>query len=232
MVFKYSYCGWDMLNKSNQIHHEAICIQSHRRMLEQCKVCSQKFNSLQELQFHLKKCGKFICFQCNLPFLTSGSLNAHIEVVHRKEGQSTLIKLYKCSICSHICKDRSELYSHRMNQHGGNDNDDVDDIPQYIFEEQNENIREVYITNRNHILAEHEGGDIRATYNFPVSNLNDGYREIRRQINLIYDDQTTVFRINFGFGMILFNNQTGEYRYYIPYYNSRILTYPYTISNK
>ena len=221
-----------MLNKSNQIHHEAICIQSHRRMVEECKVCSQTFNSLQELQFHLKKCGKFICFQCNLPFLTSRSLNAHIELVHKKEGHSNVIKLYKCSICSHICKDRSELYSHRMNQHGGNDNDDLNDIPQYTFEEQNENIREVYITNKNHILANHEAGDIRETYNFPVNNLNDGYREIRRQINLIYDDQTTVFRINFAFGMILFNNQTGEYRYYIPYYNSRILTYPYTISNR
>ena len=158
MAFKCSFYGWDMLNKSNQIHHEAICIQSHRRMVEECKVCSQTFNSLQELQFHLKKCGKFICFQCNLPFLTSRSLNAHIELVHKKEGHSNVIKLYKCSICSHICKDRSELYSHRMNQHGGNDNDELNDIPQYIFEEQNENIREVYITNRNHILADHEGG--------------------------------------------------------------------------
>ena len=130
--------------------------------------------------FTLRNVGNSSVFNAIYLFLTSGSLNAHIEVVHRKEGQSTLIKLYKCSICSHICKDRSELYSHRMNQHGGNDNDDVDDIPQYIFEEQNENIREVYITNRNNILAEHEGGDIRATYNFPVNNSNDGYREIRR----------------------------------------------------
>ena len=119
-----------------------------------------------------------------------------------------------------------------MNQHGGNDNDDLDDIPKYIFEEQNENIREVYIANRNHILAVHEAGDIRETYNFPVNNLNDGYREIRRQINQIYDDHTTVFQINFAFGMILFNNQTEEYRYYIPYFDSRILTYSYTISNR
>ena len=116
-----------------------------------------------------------------------------------------------------------------MNQHGGNDNDDLDDIPQYIYEEQNE---KVYITNRNHILADHQAGDIRETYNFPVNNLNNGYREIRRQINQIYDDQSSVFRINFAFGMILFNNQMGEYRYYIPYFNSRILTYPYTISNR
>ena len=32
--------------------------------------------------------------------------------------------------------------------------------------------------------------------------------------------------------MILFKNQTGGYRYYIPYFNSRILTYPFTESNR
>ena len=32
--------------------------------------------------------------------------------------------------------------------------------------------------------------------------------------------------------MILFNNHTGEYRYYIPYFNSRILTYTFTVSNR
>ena len=32
--------------------------------------------------------------------------------------------------------------------------------------------------------------------------------------------------------MILFNNQTWEYRYYIPYFNNRVLTYPFTISNR
>ena len=59
-----------------------------------------------------------------------------------------------------------------MNQHEGNDNDYLDYIPQYVFEGQNENIREVYITNRNHIQADHQAGDIRQTYNFPVNNLN------------------------------------------------------------
>ena len=32
--------------------------------------------------------------------------------------------------------------------------------------------------------------------------------------------------------MILHNPQTDEYRYYIPYYNSQILQYPFTISNR
>ena len=82
-----------------------------------------------------------------------------------------------------------------MNQHGVNDNDYLDDIPQYVMEEQNENIREVYISNRSHILADHQTGDIRQIYNFPVNNLNGGYREIRRQLNQIYDDRSAAYQI-------------------------------------
>ena len=32
--------------------------------------------------------------------------------------------------------------------------------------------------------------------------------------------------------MILQNTETGEYRYYIPYFNNKILHFPFTISNR
>ena len=32
--------------------------------------------------------------------------------------------------------------------------------------------------------------------------------------------------------MILQNTETGEYRYYIPYFNNKILDFPFTISNR
>ena len=119
-----------------------------------------------------------------------------------------------------------------MYQHGGNDDNDPDDIPGYIQNEVTENIREVYITNRNRIMDYHHEGEFRHVYNFTTNNLNNGYAEIRRHLNEIYDDQNMTYRINFAFGITLFNNQTGEYRYYIPYFNSRILTYPFTVSNR
>ena len=105
-----------------------------------------------------------------------------------------------------------------MNQHGGNDDEDQDDLPQYIRNEENDNICEVYSTN-------HQRGELRHIYNFTTNNLDQGYAEIRRHLNEIYDDLNVTYQINFAFGMILFNNQTQEYRYYIPYFNSRILTY-------
>ena len=115
----------------------------------------------------------------------------------------------------------SECYlgTHRMNQHGGNDDEDQDDLPQYIKNEEND-ICEVYSTN-------HQRGELRHICNFTINNLDQGYAEIRRHLNEIYDDLNVTYQINFAFGMILFNNQTREYRYYIPYFNSRILTYPF-----
>ena len=79
-------------------------------------------------------------------------------------------------------------------------------------------------------MANHQRGELRHIYNFTTNNLDQGYAEIQRHLNEIYDDLNVTYRINFAFGMILFKNQTGEYRYYIPYFNSRILTYPFTIS--
>ena len=58
----------------------------------------------------------------------------------------------------------------------------------------------------------HHEGELRYVYNFSTNNLSDGYAEIRRHLNEIFDDQNVTYRINFAFGMILFNNQTGEYR--------------------
>ena len=66
-------------------------------------------------------------------------------------------------------------------------------------------------------------------YNFTTDNMTGGYPEIRQHLNTIYDRQENSFRVNLGFGMILFNNETRQYRYFIPRFNSRILRYPYTI---
>ena len=105
-----------------------------------------------------------------------------------------------------------------MNQHGGNDNQDM--IPNYVIHHE----KQEYITNREHILAE-------SNY-FESNNLRGGYREIRSHILQIYTKQNNAFRGILGFGMILFNTETGECRYFIPHYNSKILDYPFIISNQ
>ena len=193
-----------------------------------CTKCDRYFATPKDFTDHLLTCGRFICYQCNVPFIHPKALNYHIEHFHRRSPDKK--KQYKCSLCNQICQSRKELYIHRMNQHGGDDN--LNFIPPYIVHHENEELKQAYITNREHILAADDHGDIKKTYNFPSNNLHRGYREIRGQITQIYNDQNQSFRVNFAFGMILFNNGTGEYRYFVPHFNNKILSHPYTIINR
>ena len=154
--YRCCYCGWDMITNSNLQHHQRVCLLSDRRSQEICKICAKKFNTSEELRF-LRKCGKYQCFNCDIPFLTTVALNSHIHLNHRNENLNNA-RTYACSLCKRICTSRRELYHHRMNQHGGNDDDDDtdnEDNPDYIQNEENENIQEVYVTNRNHIKDYH-----------------------------------------------------------------------------
>ena len=137
--------------------------------------------------------------------------------------------MFHLSICKHICQNRKDLYTHRMSQHGGND---VYEIPPYVEDLNNPELQAEYANNRRHILAGDEDSDLKKVYNFPSNNLHRGFNEIRGHLTQIYNDQESAFRINFSFGMILQNTETGEYSYYILYFNNKILHFQFTISNR
>ena len=143
---------------------------SDKRTQEICKICAKNFNTSEELKFHLKKCGKYQCYKCYLPFLTAAALNSHIIFYHHNSDNNNNSRTFICSQCKKKCSSRRDLYNHRMNQHGRNDDNDPDDIQHYIQYEENENIREVYLTIRNHIMDCYHEGEL--TYPFTVSNRN------------------------------------------------------------
>ena len=60
-------------------------------------------------------------------------------------------------------------------------------------------------------------------YNYRLNSLNMG--ELVHDVERIFQDQTTVFKINLSFGFVLFNNDTEEMQYH-PLRKSTLL-YPY-----
>ena len=68
-------------------------------------------------------------------------------------------------------------------------------------------------------------------YNFP---LNDDFslQDLMNHIETVYNDQNQAMRMNLSFGLILRNTRTGEYRYFVPYYNENIFKTPLRISNR
>ena len=225
--FKCDHCQHAMPNQFLLNSHKKTCFKN-KDNLQKCNICDQNFHSSEQLFQHYRKCGKFICFHCVFPFITIKALNSHIQRSHISQKVKKN-KVYKCAICKLICQNRKELYSHRMSQHGGND---LYEIPNFVEELNNPELQAEYAMNRRHILAGDEDTDLKKVYNFPSNNLHGGFNEIRGHLNQIYNDQGHAFRIDFSFGMILQNTETGEYRYYIPYFNNKILQFPFTISNR
>ena len=84
------------LMKTILIHHNRICGYFVEQKSHQCKICEKMFYSNNELSLLLIKCGKFICYECSVPFLSPNALNYHIEICHR---QGAINKQYRCSIC-------------------------------------------------------------------------------------------------------------------------------------
>ena len=63
------------------------------------------------------------------------------------------------------------MYSHRLNQHGGNDNNQ--DIPPFIRDHGNNELYEVYNTNRKYIFAEDETGELKNCIILPLMTFTE-----------------------------------------------------------
>ena len=160
---KCEKCGNEMYNQNNLKHHLLFCGITQANFV--CKLCDDAFYSPDELSTHLLTCSRFICRYCNIPFIHTKALDYHIKNTHRNPKiDEKKISAYKCSICKEVCESRRELYYHRNIQHGGNDN--VENIPPDILHSDNNELKRVYIANREYIMAPDEEGELRKIYNF------------------------------------------------------------------
>ena len=82
------------------------------------------------------------------------------------------------------------------------------------------------------ITAGHDNGQVWGIYHFPVNNFNGESENLFHHLNHIYETENTTFRINLAFGVILRNEEMGQYRYYLPYYNSTLLDFLVRINNR
>ena len=107
-MFKCEHCEHGMPNQFLLNSHKKTC-SKNKDNLQKCNICDQDFHSSQQLVQHYWKCGKFICLQCDYPFITVKALNSHNQHSHRSQ-EAKKNKVYKCAICKLICQNRKELY--------------------------------------------------------------------------------------------------------------------------
>ncbi|CAB4000813.1 Zinc finger and SCAN domain-containing 22, partial [Paramuricea clavata] len=75
------------------------------------------------------------------------------------------------------------------------------------------------------------GNRVQDWYNYRLSSLNMG--QLVDDIDRIFEDQSTVFKLNLSFGFVLFNNETEQMQYHHPSANNnRVFDSPFQINNR
>ena len=75
------------------------------------------------------------------------------------------------------------------------------------------------------------GNRVQDWYNYRLNSLNMG--ELVSDVERIFQDQTTVFKLNLSFGFVLFNNDTEQMQYHhSSANNNRVFETPFLVRNR
>ena len=158
----------------------------------ECEKCNQKYKSTSAFKRH--KCK--ICTHCNKIFKSKIGLQKHLQ---KREDIS-------CDHCEQKFCGNHQLNSHKRSIK-------IPDINQEIYESPYKDYQKVIERNIKHIQDKVDKRKIYTVYNkqidssFTYQNLYDIYLNI-------YQELKSPFRTNLGFGYILHNRVSDEYKYH------------------
>ena len=93
-----------------------------------------------------------------------------------------------------------------------------------------EKLKETYELHKSFILADDRTDDpVQQVYNFPTDN-NLDVQDLINQAQEIFEQQSSSFKLNISFGVILYNIETREFRYFKPYNSDFVFTRPISIT--
>ena len=148
---------------------------------------------------------------------------------------------YRCCTCNIHFQDKSQLYRHQHLEHQSGQGGELQQPPwtsqdsRAPWEDEqgnvDEGLQETYQMHENNILAPHSIGEVTSEYNFPVDN-DLTLDQLTEQLDYIYNQQETSFRINLSVGLILQNSETGRYRFFRTHQNGSVFQRPLGISNR
>ena len=192
----------------------------------ECNSCKKAFDRNERLQKHIiRGCSsRRECGICGRKF----------KIVKYLENHEKNAKPTACDICDKIFCHVSEMERHRRTSHigmvsGGNiENDNLNQIiyPRTGFEEE-EGYKEQVKTHWNKIRDSKEERTFYTEVNRTLTP-DFTYNDLLDIIKDLCDED--VLKINLGFGFMLRNTVTGEYRYFYVSSNNLIFDRAYTIS--
>ena len=169
-----------------------------------------------------------------------GNVDKNVETKSFKRNDK--ISSSTCRKCGDRFANLKDLYSHRMLKHKLSGMTDLqsdpwvndEETPPWVNEDgsENERLRRAYEHHRHLILRERvREGEVRTTYNFPVTDLIN-INQLIQQIEYIFERSQNAFKVNVSFGLILQHVENGSYRYFSPHYTDSVFLFPQLIHSR
>ena len=185
----------------------------------------------------------FTCATCGETFHKSAPYNAHIRTAHQQLVAATRKRTAQKTTDAPSAKRRkrsdqaststaSEPASKASAENfAASWQPDPILIPANLVPASEENITQTYRQHWPQIRTRFSRQNrLQDWYNFRLSSISPA--SFREQLNRIFADQSTVFKVNFSFGFILRNTETGALQYHHPSANNNlVLEQPFLISS-
>ena len=191
----------------------------------ECGNCNTKFQQLHQLKRHqLKRCRKNICSICKLVFRQRRDLARHEK---RR-------KLIECTHCSKTFCNNEHFQKHLRTINTPRTGSGIDlDTP--IYPESGYKQYEGYealVREKNRDIRDRETvSKHRKVINRKIDS-SFTYRDLENLLSNIYSEQRNAFKINIGFGFILYHVVEDEFKYYYNSANNMLFEHAITIADR
>ena len=191
----------------------------------QCQRCYKKFQHYEQLRKHgLITCKENICTNCGNRFRQARDLRRHQE--RRKHLECSHCDKTFCSN-DHFQKHLRSIY----NSVGGGAIDYDTPVNEHSGYEQDEDYQTIL---RQKIDKIRNYEKIRGQYKLINRQIDSSftYRDLQKLLSFIYDRQGNAFKLNIGFGFILYNVVEDKYKYYYCSQNNMLFEKAVTITTR
>ena len=186
--------------------------------MHKCATCGRAFTRRDHLQLHASRCrpNPFVCDVCNSSFGRKDNIDRHKRTVQCGGPPQPVPAPKRRRIVASLNEDPvlAPPVEHAAN----------DELSSAIRDFVHENWASV----RTHVV----NGPVQTRYNRRLTSLDT--RDLHDQLFLLFDQQTTAFKINASYGFLLKEKESGRFRYYHSSNNccGRLLEEPSLITNR
>ena len=196
----------------------------HEGIHYQCPNCLKFFRTKQSRDRHQYQCSgiTYKCQHCDQTFSSVSYLANHVAQVHTAQKRSS-------SSQEGITASKQARLDDEWRE------DPIQPEPSMLPNEEDElssPVQEIFQHHWSSIRTHHHTGQhVQDVYNFRIKDLN--MHSLVDQLQQLFRNQHTRFKVNVSFGFILRHTETGELRYYHSSQNmGRLLDVPHMVSNQ